>query len=158
MQIIISTQGYLSTQRIRCSDWSPGPVWTMWKLLTGVSPYNGQFNVVTLISHILPGGFVWELFSRYLLSLEVWVCELGLEFMFYFIVFYFDSLFRFSHPDLHTKDGAEFLRVSAAYQRILNKKTIIYDVPQGPQRHYYRPDIRAYPGETFMLGRIFLSF
>lgn len=72
-----------------------------------------------------------------------------------FIVFYLDSLFRFSHPDLHTKDGAEFLRVSAAYQRILNKKTIVYDVPQGPQRHYYRPDIRAYPGEIFILGRIF---
>lgn len=72
----------------------------------------------------------------------------------YFIVFYFDSLFHFSHPDLHTKDGAEFLRVSAAYQRILNKKSIIYDVPQGPQGHYYRPDIRAYPGETFIMGRI----
>lgn len=63
MQIIISTLVYLSTQRIRCSDWSPGPVWTMWKLLTGVSPYNGQFDVVALISQIfLPGGFVWEFF------------------------------------------------------------------------------------------------
>lgn len=82
MQIIISTQGYLSTQRIRCLDWSPGPAWTMWKLLTGVSPYNGQFDVVTWSTHRLPGGFVWEFFSRYMLyifcisfSFEMRVCE-----------------------------------------------------------------------------------
>ncbi|KAG0589538.1 hypothetical protein KC19_1G027700 [Ceratodon purpureus] len=48
------------------------------------------------------------------------------------------------HPDVNTKDGAEFLRISAAYQRILNKNVII-DAPRRPTARY-NPDMRVYPG------------
>lgn len=50
----------------------------------------------------------------------------------------------FSHPDLNAQHGSEFLRISAAYQRILNKNDI-YDAPRAP-RARYNPDTRAYPG------------
>ncbi|XP_073389244.1 uncharacterized protein [Physcomitrium patens] len=48
------------------------------------------------------------------------------------------------HPDLNNKDGAEFLRISAAYQRLLNKNIII-DAPRSPRTHY-KSHVRAYPG------------
>jgi hypothetical protein len=49
-----------------------------------------------------------------------------------------------SFQSLNTKDGAEFLRISAAYQRILNKN-VIYDAPRRPSARY-NPDMRVYPG------------
>lgn len=52
-----------------------------------------------------------------------------------------------SHPDLNNKDGAEFLRISAAYQRLLNKNIII-DAPRSPRTHY-KSHVRAYPGRLY---------
>lgn len=46
------------------------------------------------------------------------------------------------HPDSGAKDGAEFLRISAAYQRILNKN-VIYEAPRAP-RARYNPGVRTY--------------
>jgi len=59
-----------------------------------------------------------------------------------------DSLTTFylecSHPDLQRKDGTEFLRISTAYQKILNKR-LVNSVPGGTARSQ-SPYVRAYPG------------
>lgn len=39
------------------------------------------------------------------------------------------------HPDLNKKDGQEFVRITAAYQRIMNKSTV-YSPSDNPRRHY----------------------
>ncbi|CAM6014346.1 unnamed protein product [Sphagnum balticum] len=48
------------------------------------------------------------------------------------------------HPDLQRKDGTEFLRISTAYQKILNKR-LVNSVPGGTARSQ-SPYVRAYPG------------
>jgi hypothetical protein len=48
------------------------------------------------------------------------------------------------HPDLQRKDGTEFLRISTAYQKILNKRRV-NSVPGGTARSQ-SPYVRAYPG------------
>lgn len=48
---------------------------------------------------------------------------------------------RCSHPDLNKKDGQEFVRITAAYQRIMNKSALYS--PSDTARRYYGPAVYA---------------
>ncbi|KAG6543193.1 hypothetical protein Mapa_015443 [Marchantia paleacea] len=39
------------------------------------------------------------------------------------------------HPDLNKKDGQEFVRITAAYQRIVNKSAVYDSTPSRPRRY-----------------------